>query len=163
MDAVTVRILGVDPGQKGALAFLGPEGNIVELEDMPLLGTEINAHMISNLVQGYGPVTMAVVEQAHTMPKQGITGAFNYGVGYGKVLGVLATLDIPMHFYTAGVWKKRWGLTTDKDLSRSKATMRWPSWANSFKRVRDDGRAEAAFIALTWIDERRQHRRVIQR
>ena len=91
------KILGIDPGQKGALAFLNEHGLIEEIEDMPLLGKEINAHLVARLVLGYGPVKQAVIERAHSMPKQGIVGAFNYGVGYGKLLGVLAALDIPIH------------------------------------------------------------------
>ena len=51
------------------------------------------------------------------MPKQGISGAFNYGVGYGKILGVLATLEIPTELVTSGVWKRKFNLTSDKDLS----------------------------------------------
>ena len=146
-----VKILGIDPGQKGALAFLNDEGLIWEIEDMPVLGKEINAHMLARLIQGYGPIRQAVVERAQTMPKQGIASAFNYGVGYGKILGVLAALDIPTAFYSSPEWKKHWRLSNDKDLSRRRATERWPKYADAFKRVKDDGRAEACFIAAKWI------------
>ena len=145
------KVLGIDPGQKGALAFLNMEGLVEEIEDMPLLGKEINAHMVARLVLGYGPVKQAVIERAHSMPKQGIVGAFNYGVGYGKLLGVLAALDIPITFYASTEWKRHWRLSNDKNLSRRKATDRWPRYADSFKRVRDDGRAEACFIAAKWV------------
>ena len=145
------KILGIDPGQKGALAFLNVEGLIWEIEDMPLLGKEINAHMLTRLIEGYGPVRQAVIERSHSMPKQGVASVFNYGVGYGKILGVLAALDIPTHFYSSSEWKKHWRLSNDKDLSRRLATERWPSYASSFSRVKDDGRAEACFIAAKWI------------
>lgn len=156
------RIVGVDPGLSGALVFLNISGEIMELEDMPVMGKEVNAHMITHLIEGYGPVMTAVVEQAHTMPRQGIASAFNYGTGYGKILGVLAALDVPTEIVPASTWKKAMGLTNDKDLSRSKATRRWPLYADSFKRVKDDGRAEAALLAAWWWEKHRQ-RRVIQR
>ena len=67
-------MLGIDPGLSGALAFLGLDGSIHEIEDMPLLGRQVNAHLMARLIQGYGPIKMAVVESAHSMPKQGIAG-----------------------------------------------------------------------------------------
>ena len=162
---MTVKVLGIDPGQKGALAFLNEVGLIWELEDMPLLGKEINAHMLTRLIEGYGPIKMAVVEQAHSMPKQGIAGAFNYGVGYGKVLGVLAALEVPTTFYSSTEWKRHWRLSNDKDLSRRRATERWPQYASSFQRAKDDGRAEACFIAAKWVADnpvRRPSKRLSQ-
>lgn len=151
MVTVNTKVLGIDPGQKGALAFLGLDGTIRELEDMPLLGKAVNGHLLARLVQGYGPIKMAVVESAHSMPKQGVAGVFTYGVGYGVILGVLAALEIPTTFYTAAEWKRHFRLNNDKALSRRKATERWPTYADSFKRVKDDGRAEACFIAAKWI------------
>ena len=148
-----VKILGVDPGLSGALVFLSLTGGLIEVEDMPHVGKEINAHMIARLIQGYGPVRHAIVERAQSMPKQGISGAFNYGTGYGKILGVLAALDIPIVHIAPSQWKKRWNLGKDKNMSRQRATERWPDWADSFSLVKHDGRAEAALMAAAWIEE----------
>lgn len=146
------KILGVDPGLKGALAFLSLDGQLIAIEDMPCLGKEVNAYMLANLIVGLGPVTTAVVERAHSMPKQGIAGAFNYGTGYGKILGVLAALHIPIVDYPTS-WKRRAKLTTDKNLSRKRATQRWPEMAEEFSLVKHDGRAEAALLADLWLRE----------
>jgi crossover junction endodeoxyribonuclease RuvC len=151
-------VVGIDPGQKGALAFLRlRDSAITDLEDMPCIGKEVNAHMVTRLILGYGPIETAIVEQAHSMPKQGVAGVFNYGVGYGKILGVLAALDIPI-VHMPSTWKTRAKLSQDKALSRRRATDRWPDWAESFKRVKDDGRAEAALMAALWISENRTPR-----
>jgi hypothetical protein len=151
-----VIILGIDPGQKGALAFLRlQDASISDLEDMPCIGKEVNAHMLTRLIQGYGPVHTAVVEQAHSMPKQGVAGVFTYGVGYGKILGVLAALDIPIVHMPAGHWKTKMHLNQDKALSRQRATERWPEWSESFKMVKHDGRAEACLMTAYWISENR--------
>ena len=85
-------------------------------------------------------------------PSRASSGAFNYGVGYGKILGVLAALDIPIIHFSPSQWKKRWNLGKDKNLSRQRATERWPDWADSFKLVKNDGRAEAALIAAGWLE-----------
>jgi crossover junction endodeoxyribonuclease RuvC len=153
--AVSRKVLGIDPGQHGALVFLGLDGRICEIEDMPCIEKEINAHMMARLIQGYGPVLQAVVEQAHSMPEQGRVSIFNYGVGYGKILGVLAALDVPITHMPSSKWKKKWNLGRDKNMSRQRATERWPDWADNFKLVKHDGRAEAALIAATWWEDNR--------
>lgn len=160
MGTVSVKILGIDPGKSGALAFLNERGHICEIEDMPMLGKAVNAHMLSRLIEGYGPVRAAAVESAHSMPEQGRASIFNYAMGYGMILGVLAALDIPTTFYTATEWKRHFKLTTDKSLSRRRATERWPTHADAFKRVKDDGRAEACFIAAKLIIDNPPRRRI---
>ena len=87
-----------------------------------------------------------------SIPKQGIAGIFNYGIGYGKILGVLAALNIPIVDYATS-WKTRAKLGRDKTLSRKRATQRWPSQADLFKLVKHDGRAEAALMAAQWMAE----------
>lgn len=156
------RILGIDPGLTGALAFLHTDsGAVEELEDMPRLGKIVNAALLPRLIEGYGPVLTAVVEQAQIMPRvgagaersRGTAGAFNYGVNYGIIVGTLATLEIRTVYVSPSVWKRKAGLTSDKTLSRRRASERWPARADDFKRVKDDGRAEAALLAAWWMSE----------
>ena len=53
-----------------------------------------------------------------------------------------------MHYATPASWKKHFKLSKDKGVSRATASQRFPQNAELFKRVKDDGRAEAALIAL---------------
>ena len=46
------------------------------------------------------------------------------------------------------VWKGYFGLSSDKEQSRLKAIALFPDCANLFSRKKDEGRAEAALIAL---------------
>ncbi len=91
---------------------------------------------------------MAVVERVSAMPGNGAVSMFNFGRSYGDVRGVIGALDIPLHFVTPQKWKKHFGLTSDKDQSRLRAIRMFPAVADQFKRKKDDGRAEAALIAL---------------
>jgi crossover junction endodeoxyribonuclease RuvC len=45
-------------------------------------------------------------------------------------------------------WKKHFSLDKDKDKSRALANRRFPDNHQDFARKKDDGRAEAALIAL---------------
>ena len=70
------------------------------------------------------------------------------------VLGVLAALAIPCTLVTPGVWKRHHGLIGgDKSESRAKAIALWPGHADLFKRRKDDGRAEAALVAVYGASE----------
>jgi crossover junction endodeoxyribonuclease RuvC len=82
------------------------------------------------------------------MPGQGVTSMFNFGRSYGDVRGVIGAMEVPLHFVTPQKWKKHFGLSSDKEQSRLRAIRMFPAVADSFKRKKDDGRAEAALIAL---------------
>ena len=58
-----------------------------------------------------------MIERVKAMPKQGITSAFQFGVGFGPVLGVLQALHLPTAFVTPAVWKASYGLTREKHVS----------------------------------------------
>jgi crossover junction endodeoxyribonuclease RuvC len=50
------------------------------------------------------------------------------------------------------IWKKHFGLSTDKDASRALAGQTFPDQADLWKLKKQDGRAEAALIALYgWV------------
>jgi crossover junction endodeoxyribonuclease RuvC len=80
------------------------------------------------------------------MPKQGVTSVFRFGYGAGVVEGVFATLCIPIEFVRPQVWKKSFGLGSDKEQSLALARRTWP-YADSFTRKKDEGRAESALLA----------------
>jgi hypothetical protein len=39
-------IVGCDPGKTGALALLSDTGNLIAVEDMPVVGPIISAHLL---------------------------------------------------------------------------------------------------------------------
>jgi hypothetical protein len=153
--------MGVDPGQEGALAWVGMDGRLREVEDMPLMGKVVNGSMLSKLAQAY-ETDVAVVEQVASRPEQGRASIFNFGMNYGIVLGVLAALEIPVYHMTPTVWKKHLHLSKDKEMSRRMAVDRWPGHVDRFALKKHENRAEAALIALTWV-EQNSGRKVIRR
>ena len=79
-------------------------------------------------------------------------GAFAFGRSRGICEGVLAALGIPASHIAPAAWKRAVGIAPGKDgakdAARSEAIRRWPAKAALFDRVKDDGRAEAALIAI---------------
>lgn len=146
---MTALTLGVDPGRKGALALVDPDGALVDVIDMPdATGAALGAHL-AGFLEDHRPHTVAVawVEKVHAMPGQGVTSMFNFGANYGAICGVLGALGVRVELVTPNAWKKAAGLTADKGLSRQRACERWPLEARRFARKMDDGRAEAALLA----------------
>lgn len=140
--------MGIDPGISGAVAFYFPmmPGRIA-VDDVPVAGGEINAAELARLIRIHRP-ELAVIERVSAMPGQGVVSMFNFGRSYGDVRGVIAAMEVPLHFVTPQKWKKHFGLTSDKDECRLRAIRMFPSVAESFKLKKHDGRAEAALIAL---------------
>lgn len=96
---------------------------------------------------GRGPAH-AYLERVATRPGEGHVGAFAFGRSFGMLEGVLAALGIAMTLITPGEWKKAHRIPADKGAARARAAQLWPGLAGTFSRVKDDGRAEAALIAL---------------
>jgi crossover junction endodeoxyribonuclease RuvC len=155
-------IIGIDPGAGGAVAILEPDGSLVQVFDMPAVEVtvggkakrRVSPEMLAAELRLYTVHgTTAVVEQVGAMPGQGVSSMFAFGQAYGMVLGVLAGLYIPVRTVTPATWKRALKLNTGKDAARAKAAATWPQQAGEFRRARDDGRAEAALLAVWGMRE----------
>lgn len=149
-------IIGIDPGASGAIAILEKTGKLVHVFDMPSveimaggkLKRRVSPEMLAAELKMYADQgATACIEQVGAMPGQGVSSMFAFGESFGLAKGVLAGLGIPTSTVTPGKWKKAMGVNAGKDGSRAKAAQTWPSQAGEFKRVKDDGRAEACLIA----------------
>lgn len=150
-------ILAIDPGLRGALGFLFPDDELW-VADTPTLSVtrngkerdEVDIHALSQIIADCARLgAHAWVEKVGPMPTDGAVGAFAFGKVYGVTLGLLAAHQVPMTLVTPPVWKKAMGLSKqDKDASRARASELLPQHATKWLRKKDDGRAEAALLAL---------------
>ena len=150
-------IIGVDPGAAGAIAILEDNGKLVHVFDMPSVEVisggkakrRVSPEMLAAELRLYADQgAVAYVEQVGAMPGQGVSSMFAFGQAFGIVLGVLAGLAIPTQTVSPAKWKKDMKLNGGKDAARAKAAQIWPANAGEFKRVKDDGKAEAGLIAV---------------
>ena len=159
--------LGVDPGLTGALAaIIGPG---VAFHDAPVVTIKVNGatkhqldpHACAALLRSYQTDDMLVtIEKVAPMPSfkgkggkpqsMGVTSAFNFGMGFGVWIGVLAALGIPYQLVHPATWKR--ALLADmqkgKDASRVKAKQLYPHVAEELKLVKHHGRADALLLAV---------------
>jgi crossover junction endodeoxyribonuclease RuvC len=71
---------------------------------------------------------------------------FTIGLGMGVWLGLLGAMGLAHTRIRPAVWKRRLGLTSDKEQARLRAMQLFP--AADVRRKRDHGRAEALLLAL---------------
>ena len=157
---MSARVLGIDIGSQGAVALLTPAGDLLEVVDMPILRDgpkgrpNVSAALLADIVFKMKAAT-AYVEFVSARPGEGSVGAFAFGRSRGVIEGVCGAAGLPLSFLTPAHWKRLVGIPPGKegakDAARSEAIRRWPGQAATFARVKDDGRAEAALIAIAGL------------
>ena len=150
-DGVPTHItLGIDPGAKGAFAWVTGDGHLIEVADMPFVNVRgkdrVSAQGVAHLMRKR-PVSLVVIEGVGAMPKQGVASCFAFGYAAGILEGSASGLGIPVQITPAAVWKRKAGVPADKGAARQAAIRFWPGAEAQFKHVKDDGRAEAALLA----------------
>jgi crossover junction endodeoxyribonuclease RuvC len=148
-----MRVLGIDIGLDGAIALI-ENGDLLEVHDMPTVTLErnnkskrmVNAAELARLIRQSAP-GCAYLERLNAMPGQGVTSMFSMGQSLGVVLGILAALDIPTTTIPPRTWQRALDVPQGKDGSRYRAAQLFPAHAELFKRVKDNGRSDAALIA----------------
>lgn len=148
-------IVGIDPGLDGAIAVL--IGDELTIHDVPTLaagtgGKRVVDHaafaFIVDVIHKIGAPRLVAIENVAAV-KTGMSGAFAYGKGVGILIGTFAAHFAPLRFIQPTAWKRgmRIAAGAGKDASRQRASEIFPRYADLWRRVKDDGRAEAALIA----------------
>jgi crossover junction endodeoxyribonuclease RuvC len=152
-------VIGIDPGISGAISvFDWYTKSLLEVYDMPTLEVDsgktkkrhISAVTLRDILEIY-PDSHVVVEKVGAMPGQGVVSMWNFGRSAGIIEGVVAALRMPSTYVTPQQWTKAVGRAAGKDSSRMRAMELFPTRADLFKRVKDDGRADAALIAYWYL------------
>ena len=154
---MTGNVIGI--GIRGALALVDCNGALIEVVDVPALRdgpagrANVNAPLIADLLARWHAREAFVNPSARGLGNA--VGAFAFGRSRGVIEGVLAAAGVAVAFLTPPSWKRLVGIAPGKqgakDAARSEAIRRWPDKAALFARVKDDGRAEAALIAVAGL------------
>lgn len=152
-------VAGIDPGLDGAVAILDHDGQLI-LFPTPVIkaaGGGKRSFDLARMQDILCPVRnvagLVVIERVGAMPGQGVTSMFNFGMGYGMWLGLLAGLGIPHQPVMPAAWKKSIlaGTAKDKQAAIEFINRRFPGvslLATPKSRVPHDGFADASCLAL---------------
>lgn len=138
-------IVGIDPGQKGGLAAFG---EVLFAMPMPADLGDLVAFFEKRKIEH------VFCEKVHSMPGNRAGAMLNYGMGFGQILGIIATLKIPLTLVRPADWMREMhrgtSAGTTKERSLEAARRLWPGydWGGTARSSKPhDGMYEAALIA----------------
>ena len=138
-------VVGIDPGKKGAIAFVSLDALDVEVYDMPRMVEDV-----IELLEGKANEILRVfIERQQPFPRQGIVSSGNLMRHYGELLGIVKTLRLSHEVVSPKKWQKvmigngKKRRKKSKRLSIEKARQLFPHAKLDGK----DGRSDALLIA----------------
>ena len=138
--------IGIDPGKNGGIAWIKDSGKA----EAERLNVETLASRLRVITGNGSRPTMCYVEKVHSMPKQGVSSTFSFGMNYGIIIGHLMALGVNYELVQPSVWKKAMGVTADKRTSIKRCKELFPDVdlkATARCKKDHDGMAEALLIA----------------
>ena len=158
-----MKIIGIDPGLRGAIAVL-EKNKVLNIFEMPVMSEgkknkrQLNSALLVKLLRdniSENEEISVVVEQVNAMPGQGVTSMFNFGQTFGAIKGVCAALELPIFFVRPSKWKKHFELiNSSKDSSRTKAIEMYPSLSKELAKKKDVNKSDAILIARYFSETR---------
>ncbi len=155
-------ILGIDPGSSGGLAIV--EYNlrtlpyIIWASKMPVVniyGKKIIDVMKVSLALKNHSIDLAIIEKVHAMPRQGVSSSFQFGRTFGGIEALSYIYTKRVDYVAPAVWKKSLGLGSSKKDSLDLARLKFGK-LKYWDLKSNDGIAEAALLALFWVEKRQK-------
>jgi crossover junction endodeoxyribonuclease RuvC len=116
--------MGIDPGASGGLALVNRPGLVVDVTKMPETESDIADYFLE-----FAPrIRMAYIEAVHSMPKQGVSSSFKFGMSYGALRMALFACKIPFETVTPQRWQKAMFCMSggDKNVTKARAQALFP-------------------------------------
>ena len=157
-------VLACDPGLTGAISLLCSKRGLLECADIPTTdnGTTsgsmkrwVDVQALHDLLLGWSKQFEFAIESVHavierpipmpTLPAQTVASQFDtFGVIRALMTGRMAPGG--MTVVNPQIWKRFFGLKTDKDASIACALRLYPGAAKWIYRKRDHNRAESVLV-----------------
>lgn len=115
--------LGVDPGGSGALATVDDDWGVEAIR------LEASEHEVSQWLRDRAhTITMAYLENVHSMPGQGVSSSFKFGYSYGFCRGLLVAHNVPFALVAPSKWQGAMSCRTGgrKAVSKARAQELFP-------------------------------------
>lgn len=144
-----MKILGIDPGMFGAIAYY--DGTELLIWDMPIFkkekGNDLDIHTLYKIFKE-AEAEQVYLEKTTALPKISGKAAYSMGKSEGAIVGLCVALSLPYTLVRPAQWKKEMSCPAEKDAARQRASQLLPQYTHNWDRKKDDGRAEAALIAV---------------
>ena len=147
--------IGLDPGAiSGAWGAIDHNRDFIGCGDIPSVDGRISSTELHRLIKGCVSTfdtACIVVENVHTMPKQGIASSGKFMRAAGAIEATAELTRYPFMLVTPQRWKAHFSLIgASKDDGLVMARKMFPN--ASLVRKKDHGRADALLMA-TWLKD----------
>ena len=145
-------IVSLDPGKSGAFTvitgtYFAGEAKIAISRDFKELWHPPSYAILSRLPKHFA----AVIENVHSMPKQGVKSMFTFGQWYGYQQALLVPYTDNIHYMEPQVWQRKIRTTFPGQGFAEVAAQLFPAMASAFlKRKKDHNTVDAALIGVAY-------------
>ena len=105
-----MRVIGIDPGKSGFLAYLGDAGQVLcwPTPTVPMGRAARREYDVPGMrrVLMQCNADLVVIEQQRPMPKQGVSSTFTTGRGFGIWEGLCSGLGLPYTVVAPTTWQR---------------------------------------------------------
>ncbi len=121
-SGLSMVYMGVDPGMSGAVALVSRHA----VKAFPF--KKLTERDIWETFHGAG-ADFALLEQVHSMPKQGVASSFKFGRSYGFLRCCLVASGVPFEEITPVKWQTLMRCRTrgDKNITKARAQQLFPA------------------------------------
>lgn len=153
----TKYYIGIDPGQSGAASIVLERSRLITENQRVLHITfaDKTEHDISYWFETVLTVyprdnIKAAIEKVHSMPKQGVSSSFKFGMSYGFLRGLIVAHKIPFVEVPPQTWQKSLGCLSkgDKNVTKAAAHKKWPMFASQITHKNADSLLIAEWLRL---------------
>lgn len=109
-------IIGIDVGAKGSLCHLNDSGRLITILPFAL---DIYVCYLKSLES----IPIVIVEEVHSMPRQGVKSMFSFGTRFGEIIGILSALGIPYTLLKPKQWQSSFKFEFDVKNEFSKEAL----------------------------------------
>jgi Holliday junction resolvasome RuvABC endonuclease subunit len=119
--------IGIDPGKNGGISAITSESIPHSADRMP----DTPAGLVDVLrdILTCADAVHCVVERVRSTPQMGVTSAFTFGQGYGRIESAIAALGIPYEEVLPQRWQKEIGCMSkgNKNVTKARAMAMFPA------------------------------------
>ena len=125
---------------------------IVNFKKVDEVRKRVDSRSLYSILKPYKSRLVCVIERSQAMGTEGSVSLFNYGEGYGRVMGVLDSLGIRYMEVPPITWKNKMNIHGDKHISISRCQEIIPSSKQFIHLRKHDGRADSLLLAVYCLD-----------
>lgn len=148
-------ILGIDPGLKGALAWLSDDGDLIDAQRIP--GVKIGSKRsysgaaLAEMMHAHGEPRIVVVEKTAARPGMGAASMHSLGRSLGALEGLCWALGYPLALVPPATWKRAvMPGGASEAVAAAMVAERYPALAKKMQVKANWGMADALLMAEWW-------------